>query len=131
MKTKLLFLFLAFSLIFVTGQVQTSDSTYRKFFISSTFFMLGNLFPDDPNSPAFILLNFGYRVTPKGVISIGAKTWKYAWSLGIPYGKSFELPEEKYHGHISDYGIALACQRFWWEGTYTAIHAMNTLQKYG
>jgi hypothetical protein len=124
-----------FSLFFLAvstthAQKTAQDSTYRRCFIGSTFFVLGNFIPNDPNSPDFVQLNFGYRITPKNVVSIEAKTWKYAWPLGIPYGKSFEAPEEKYPGYIRDFGIALVYQRFWWKGAYTAVHAMNALQKY-
>lgn len=112
------------------AQKSSQDSTFRRFFIGSTLFMLGNLTPDDPNPPDFVQLNFGYRLTPKDVISIEAKTWKYAWPLGIPYGKSYNAPPHKYPGYTRDFGIALAYQRFWWKGLYTAVHAMNALQKY-
>lgn len=132
MKSKHFFLSLAFSLVLVksNGQPAVADSGNRKFFIGSTLFMLGNLVPDDPNPPGFIQLNFGYRITPKDVVSIEIKTWKYAWPLGIPYGKSFEAPAEQYPGHVRDYGIALAYQRFWWKGVYTAVHAMHAVQRY-
>lgn len=53
------------------------------------------------------------------------KTWKYAWSLGIPYGKSHEAPEGKFPGHIRENGFALTYQHFWWKGLYTGIHVMN------
>jgi hypothetical protein len=90
--------------------------------------MLGNL--DNHNSPGFVQLNLGYRITPKDVVSIEAKTWKYAWSLGIPFGNSFEAPEEKFPGYIREYGIALAYQHFWWKGLYIAIHIMNAKQTF-
>ncbi|HLN73596.1 MAG TPA: hypothetical protein VK205_09895 [Prolixibacteraceae bacterium] len=114
----------------VSGQKAAQDSTYRKFFIGSSFFILGNFIPDDPNPPDFIQLNFGYRISPKDAISLEAKTWRYAWPLGIPYGKSFEAPEEKYPGYIRDFGIGLVYQRFLWKGIYASIDAMNTLQRY-
>ncbi|MGE5428309.1 MAG: hypothetical protein ACM3O8_10470 [Methylococcaceae bacterium] len=114
----------------VCGQKAAQDSTYRKFFIGSSFFILGNFIPDDPNPPDFIQLNFGYRISPKDAISLEAKTWRYAWPLGIPYGKSFEAPEEKYPGYIRDFGIGLVYQRFLWKGIYASIDAMNTLQRY-
>ncbi|MFC4874304.1 hypothetical protein [Negadavirga shengliensis] len=98
--------------------------------MGSTFFMLGNFIPDDPNPPGFVQLNFGYRISPKDVISLEAKTWKYAWPLGIPYGASFQSPEEKYPGYIREHGIAFVYQRFLWKGVYGAAHAMNALQKY-
>lgn len=112
------------------GQRGETDSTYRSFFVGSTLFMLGNFIPDDPNAPDFVQLNFGYRLTPKDVVSIEANTWKYAWPLGIPFGKSYQSPEEKYPGYLREVGIALVYQRFLWKGAYTAVHAMNALQKY-
>jgi hypothetical protein len=113
----------------VNGQIiDQQDSTYKKYFIGSTLFVLGNLIPQ--NRPDFVQLNLGYRITPKDVVSIEFKTWKYAWSLGIPYGKSFESPEEKFPGYIREYGIALAYQRFLWKGLYTAVHIMNARQTF-
>lgn len=112
------------------SQKSEQDSTYNKYFIGSTFFILGNFIPDDPNRPDFMQLNFGYRLTPKDVISVEAKSWKYAWPLGIPYGSSFQSPEEKYPGYVREFGLAFVYQRFYWKGFYSAIHAMNTLQKY-
>lgn len=114
----------------VCGQKAVQDSTYRRSFIGSSFFILGNFLPDDPNPPDFVQLNFGYRITPKDVISLEAKTWRYAWPLGIPYGKSFEAPEEKYPGYIRDFGVGLVYQRFLWKGFYASIDAMNSLQRY-
>ena len=104
------------------------DSTNRRYFVGSSFFMLGNF--SSKNRPDFVQLNFGYRVTPKDVVSIELKTWKYAWPLGIPYGKSYEAPEEKYPGYIRSHGFAFAYQRFLWRGLYVAAHAMNSFQKY-
>ncbi|GHB88259.1 hypothetical protein [Persicitalea jodogahamensis] len=131
MKIKLLLL----SMLFATGltdahsQTQPQDSTYRKFYVGSTFFVLVNLVPVN-NPPDFAQLNFGYRITPKDVVSVEAKTWKYAWPLGIPYGSSFEAPAEKYPGYVRSYGVALVYQRFLWKGAYAAVHAMNSLQSY-
>jgi hypothetical protein len=112
------------------GQKTEQDSTYRKFYVGSTFVMLGNFLPNDPNPPDFVQLNFGCRISPKNVVAIEAKTWKYAWPIGIPYGKSFEAPEEKYPGYVRAFGVAFVYQHFWWKGAYTSIHAMNALQRY-
>jgi hypothetical protein len=112
------------------NQTAKQEFIERRYFIGSSFFMLGNLIPDDPNPPDFVQLNFGYRITPKDVISLEAKTWKYAWPLGIPYGKSFQDPEEKYPGYTRDIGIGLVYQRFLWKGVYTSIDAMNTFERY-
>ncbi len=113
----------------VYAQKNTNDDiTYKRCFVGSTLFLLGNL--DTKNPPGFVQLNLGYRITPEDVISIEVKTWKYAWSLGIPYGKSYEAPQEKFPGYIREYGIAVAYQRFLWKGLYTAIHVMNAKQTF-
>ncbi|MBL7961631.1 hypothetical protein JNL27_15465 [bacterium] len=112
------------------SQKTERESTYKKYFVGSSLFILANLNTNQANPPDFFQLNFGYRITPKDVVSIEAKTWKYAWPLGIPYGKSFEAPEEKYPGYIRTFGVALVYQRFLWKGAYAAVHAMNALQKY-
>ncbi len=130
MKIKLSLLSIIFVLSFLSitkAQVQT-DSTYKKYFVGSTAFMLGNF--SSSNSPEFVQLNLGYRITQKNVVSVEFKTWKYAWSLGIPYGKSFEAPEEKFPGYIRECGVAVVYQHFWWKGLYNAVHAMNTAQRF-
>ena len=112
------------------SQKTEQDSTSRKFFIGSTLFMLGNFIPDDPNKPDFVQLNFGYRITPKDVISLEAKTWKYAWPLGIPLGDSRTAPEEKYPGYSREFGIGIVYQRFLWKGAFASIDAGNMFVKY-
>lgn len=111
----------------LNAQYSEQDS-YKKHFVGSTFFMLGNFLPS--NTPDFVQLNYGYRLTGKDVISLELKTWKYAWSLGIPYGDSFEAPEEKFPGYIREFGFALAYQRYLWKGLYTGIHVMNAWQTF-
>ncbi|MBK6266065.1 hypothetical protein JKA74_13560 [Marivirga sp. S37H4] len=132
MKLKLILSILVFTFAFTkaNSQTQPQDSTYKKFFVGSTLFILGNFIPDDPNAPDFAQLSFGYRLTSEDVISVEANTWKYAWPLGIPFGVSYQAPEEKYPGYIREFGIAFVYQRFIWKGAYTAIHAMNALQRY-
>ncbi|MEP2057988.1 MAG: hypothetical protein ABJJ05_09295, partial [Maribacter litoralis] len=58
------------------------------------------------------------------------KTWKYAWSLGIPYGPLKEAPETEFPGYIREHGFALAYQRFWWKGLYTGVHVMSAWQTF-
>lgn len=112
----------------LSAQYDKNDSTNTKYFIGSTFFVLGNLLPE--NKPDFVQLNLGYRLTEKDVVSIELKTWKYAWSLGIPYGDSFEAPEEKFPGFIREFGVAAVYQRFIWKGLYAAIHSMSAWQTF-
>ncbi|MFY0607785.1 MAG: hypothetical protein JXR10_13795 [Cyclobacteriaceae bacterium] len=112
----------------LSAQYERSDSTNQKCFVGSTLFMLGNFIPT--NRPDFVQLNFGYRLTGKDVVSLELKTWKYAWPLGIPYGKHFEAPEEKFPGFIREYGFAVAYQRYIWKGLYAGIHVMNAWQRF-
>jgi len=110
------------------AQYAKEDSSYSKHFVGSTLFMLGNLAPK--NRPDFVQLNYGYRITGRDVISLELKTWKYAWPLGIPYGKSFQAPEEEFPGYIREYGFALTYQRFLWKGLYAGVHVMNAWQSF-
>ena len=132
MQTKILTLglVLIFSINFqLQAQYSKNDSTYKKCFIGSTFFMLGNF--AKVNKPDFVQLNLGYRLTRRDVISVELKTWKYAWPLGIPpFGEFYGAPEEEFPGYIREYGIAFAYQHFWWKGLYTGIHVMNAFQKF-
>lgn len=117
-------------MLFIThtnAQYYNGDTTYKECFVGSTLFMLGNF--SSTNSPGFAQLNLGYRITGKDVVSLELKTWKYAWSLGIPWS-NFEAPEEKFPGYIREYGFAAVYQRFWWKGLYTAIHVMPAWQTF-
>ena len=82
------------------AQYTKTDSTYKKWFVGSTLFVLGNFDKVDP--PNFAQLNIGYRITRKDVISLELKTWKYSFPLGINpfYNKQYGKPEEKYPGYI-------------------------------
>lgn len=112
----------------VNAQYSKQDSTYKKYFVGSSFFMLGNL--SSTNKPDFVQLNLGYRITGRDNISLELKTWKYAWSLGIPYGNSFEAPEEKFPGYIREFAFAFAYQHYWWKGLYSAVHVMSAWQTF-
>lgn len=112
----------------VHAQYSLQESTSKRYFIGSTFFVLGNF--AQTNKPDYAQLNFGYRLTEKDVVSLELKTWKYAWSLGIPYGDSFETPEEKFPGYIREYGFAVTYQRFFWKGLYAGVHVMNAWQRF-
>lgn len=112
------------------GQKTKQDSTYRKFYVGSSAWILYNLNTNDPDKPDFFQLNFGYVVSPKSVFSIEAKTWKYAWPLGIPFGDSKTASEEKYPGYAREFGIGLVYQRFLWKGAYASIDAGNMLVKF-
>lgn len=110
------------------AQYSKQDTTYNKFFFGSTLFMLGNLIPE--NRPDLVQLNLGYRLSAKDVVSIELITWKYARPLGIPFGESFDAPEEDFPGYIREFGFDIAYQHYWWKGLYSAIHVMNAWQSF-
>lgn len=111
------------------AQYAKGDSTFKKYFVGSTFAMLGNFIPK--NRPDFVQLNLGYRLTGKDVVSVELKTWKYAWPLGIPFtSSSYEAPETEFPGYIRERGFALAYQRYVWKGLYGAVHVMNAWQSF-
>lgn len=110
------------------AQYDKSDPAYKDCFVGSTAFMLMNL--DNNERPDFIQLNIGYRISSKDVVSLEVKTWRYFQPLGIPYGKSFNDPDEKFPGYIREHGFALAYQRFLWKGLYTGVHVMSAWQSF-
>lgn len=112
------------------AQYAKTDSTYKKCFVGSTLFLLGNL--SSVNPPGFAQLNVGYRITGKDVISLELITWKHAWPLGINpfYNKAYGKPEEKFSGYIREYGMGLAYQRYLWKGLYVAVHATPMWQTF-
>ncbi|MES2800850.1 MAG: hypothetical protein V4654_00020 [Bdellovibrionota bacterium] len=122
-------LFIGFVLMMTsTLQLKAQEGTSEKYFVGSTFLLLGNL--DKTNNPEFIQLNLGYRITPKDVVFLEFKRSKFSAPLGIPWGPSFDSLEENYPGYVRQNIIGLAYNRFWWKGLYTAIHAMNAFQEY-
>jgi len=114
----------------VNAQYAKQDSIYKKCFVGSTLFLLGNF--ATVNKPDFIQLNLGYRITGKDVISLELITWKSGWPLGINpiFNKKYGTPEEKFPGYIRDHGFGLAYQRYFWKGLYAAVHVMPMWQTF-
>lgn len=117
-----------FSLLLI-GQsaAQTQDSLQYRHFVGSTLFVLANL---APNPPQYYQLNYGYRLTPKDVLSVEAITWTYGGPLGRPYGPDFEHPASNFPGKVRAAGAGLAYKRFWWKRLYTQVHATAFHQTY-
>lgn len=113
------------------AQAQTVEDTLpeRRHYVGSSAFVLANVVPND-NAPSFYQLNYGYWLTARDVVSVEAITWKYHWPLGLPYGPSFEAPDQRYPGHVREFGVGLAYQRFLWRDSYSAIHATPLVQTY-
>lgn len=112
------------------AQYTKQDSTYKRCFVGSTLFLLGNF--DKVNPPGFAQLNVGYRITGKDVVSVELITWKHSWPLGINpfYNDAYGTPEEKFPGNIREYGISLAYQRYFYKGLYAAIHVAPMWQTF-
>lgn len=132
MKKKALWIGLAFFLassVQVNAQNNKQGSTYKRWFVGSTLYLLGNF--DKTNNPEYIQLNAGYRITPKDVVSFRFKRSIYSWPLGIPFGSSsFDAPGENYPGHARILAPTIGYQRFWWKGAYTSVQALNAFEKY-
>ncbi|GIZ07759.1 hypothetical protein [Flavobacterium sp. UMI-01] len=133
MQKKILFISVAIVLLSalpLKAQYAKNDSTstYKRWFVGSTLFLLGNLATTNP--PDFVQVNVGYRITEKEVITLEPKTWKYAWPNGIhPFlNKSYGKPEEEFPGYIREYGISVAYQRFLCKGLYAELNVMPSLQ---
>jgi hypothetical protein len=128
-------LFMGFALMMAgTGNLRAqyakTDSTYKRWFVGSSMFLLGNLATTNP--PDFFQLNVGYRITGKDVITVEPKTWKTAWPIGIHpfFNKSYGKPEEEFPGYIRDYGFSVAYQRFLWKGLYAELNVMPSWQSF-
>lgn len=113
----------------VNAQYTTDEIKNKPCFIGSSAFMLMNLIPDD-ESPNFVQLNFGYRISPKDAISVELKTWRYFEPIGIPFGKLKTDLKENFPGFIKEKGFAIAYQRFLRKGLYTSIHVMSAWQDF-
>ena len=113
----------------VNAQNAQQDSTFKRWFVGSTLYLLGNF--DKTNNPEYVQLNVGYRITPKDVVSFRFKRSVYSWPIGIPFlSPSFDAPGENYPGHVRILAPTLGYQRFWWKGAYTSVQALNAFEKY-
>jgi hypothetical protein len=104
------------------------ENTYKRWYVGSSLLMLGNF--DKVNNPEYIQINFGYRITPRDVVSLEFKRSIYSWPIGIPFGPSFDAPGLNYPGHARILAPTVGYQRFWWKGVYTSIYALNAFEKY-
>ena len=130
MKIKLLLFVSLFALfsIALNAQDRVIDPPERKHFIGSNMFMIMTPLLDP--SPKYYQLNYGYRLTPKDVLSIEAITWTYLGPLGRPYGPDYEQERSNYPGSVRSLGGGLAYKRFLWKQLYVQIHATAFHQKY-
>lgn len=114
----------------VQAQYAQQDSTYKKWFIGTSLFVIIGNIADGGNPPNFAQLDIGYRLTGKDVIRLSPKTWKYAWPNGIhPFlNDAYGKPEEKFPGYVREFGLTASYQRFFWKGLYAQLDVMPTYQ---
>jgi len=112
----------------LNAQSTKKDSTYRKWFVGSTLYLLGNF--DKTNNPEYVQLNAGFSITPKDVVLFEFKRSVYAWPIGIPFGPSFDGPGLNYPGRARILAPTIGYQRFLWKGVYTSVKALNAFEKY-
>lgn len=123
----MLIFFLLLMITQLSAQNPTTPTTEKPCFVGSTLFMLYNLV-DDPEPPHYYQLNFGYRITPKDVVSLELITWRYYEPLGVPLGRKGTA--SNFPGHVQAYGIGLAYKRFLWKNAYAQVHATALRQNY-
>lgn len=104
------------------------DTTYKKWYVGSTLYLLGNFV--DEHKPEYIQLNAGYRISTKDVVHFRFKRSVYDWPLGTPWGRIVDGTEESYPGHARILAPTLGYQHFWWKGCYTSVFALNAFEKY-
>lgn len=129
MKLKQNLLVIIFSLFFSLGmgQSESQNPADKRHFIGSNLFMVANFFP---NPPSYYQLNYGYRISPKDVISVEAITWKYYGPQGRPYGSEFENENSDFPGSVRGLGMGLAYKRFLWKRLYGTVHSTLLRQNY-
>lgn len=102
--------------------IDKKEAIKNKHSIGSSLFMLGNLLED---SPDYVLLTYGYRLSKRDRIFTEFNTWKYAEPLGT-YGKS----EEFYPGFVRAWGLGVGYQYFMWKGLFVTAQATSFMQQY-
>jgi len=106
---------------FLFGQSEQSDPKFRHS-IGTNLFMLGNFTEE---SPEFVSLTYGYRLTPKDRVYAEFITWIYSEPQG-EYGKG----ENYFPGFVRTYGLGLGYQRFLWKGLFGSVSATPFLTQY-
>lgn len=119
---------LAVVILQLKAQESLPDSTFKRWYVGSTFYLLGNFAKE--HNPEYIQVNAGYRITKKDVVHLRFKRSVYDWPLGTPWEQIFDGTEESYPGHARILAPTVGYQRFWWKGVYTSVYALNAFEKY-
>jgi hypothetical protein len=116
---------------FLNAQVSLSAQTKEpelatRHSLGTSVFVLGNFLSD---SPEFVQLDYGYRLTRTDALLLEAITWKYTSPLGI-HKTSHSGERQSYPGYVKSYGVSVAYQCFLWKNLFTRVHATSFLQDY-
>jgi hypothetical protein len=132
MKRVLLTLVAAFALTHPALEAQQdAGAPPGRYFVGSSAFVAANLvLAGRPDAPDFYQLNAGYWLTERDALSLEAITWKYIAPVGIPYGPSFDSPEERYPGYVREAGIGVSYQRLLRGNVYSAVHVLPLVKRY-
>ena len=114
----------------VNAQHSKQDSTYKKWFVGSSFLRLGNFIPDDPNPPKYIPLNVGHQITPGKIVKVRLKKSPFPWPLGIPFDPDFDATGLNYPGYERVLTPQIGNQHFWWKKLYPSISVWNGFEKF-
>ena len=127
MKFQILFSLLLGLFLTQSAFSQNAEPYFKKHFVGSNLFMVMNLTKDPPK---YYQLNYGYRITPKDVVSVEAITWTYKGPLGRPLGPDYDNPDSNFPGTVQAFGAGLAYKRFIWKGVYGKFHSTALHQNY-
>ena len=94
-----------------------TDDNYQ---INASLFMLANFTND---SPHYGHLEISKAINPTSLIGVEFLTWQYSNPLGIPYGPSYESPEEAFPGTVKDTGLGVSYQNFFHNQFFYKLHA--------
>jgi len=116
-------------LISIHVLAQQQKKAEKECYVGSSAFMLMNLFlANDPEPPRFYMLDIGYRITPKDVISLEAITWNYYEPIGMSGKEKSDGPN--FPGRVVAYGLGLTYKRFIWKQAFARIHSTAMHQNY-
>ncbi len=114
--------FIATILLSIVLQAQNQNASNKECYVGSSAFMLMNLILiNDPEPPRFYMLDIGYRITPKNVVSLEAITWNYYEPIGMSGKEKSDGPN--FPGRVEAYGLGLTYKRFIWKQAFAKIHA--------
>jgi hypothetical protein len=110
---------------------QDAGALPGRYFVGSSAFVAANaVLAGRPDAPDFYQLNAGYWFTERDAVSLELITWKYIAPVGIPYGPSFDSPEEGYPGHVREAGVGASYQRLLRGNVYSAVHVLPLVKRY-